>query len=211
MRVREAVKQLIKKLFNMPKPHTFPTLFDEVKTVEISFLKKHGYLKPNHTQSGTISWSRHGEKTGSISISINTKSVQPFIEFDYKCNGEPIKYNVILIATPSNLGKGKVYFFLCPRTHKLCRKLYLADTYFLHRSAFKGCMYECQTQGKRIRSWNDTLGAYFKSEQYYEQLYKKHFKKTYAGKPTKKYLWLMERINRAESIDIRDIERLMII
>jgi hypothetical protein len=55
------------------------------------------------------------------------------------------------------------------------------------------------------------LGAYFKSEQYYEQLYKKHFKKTYGGKPTKKYLWLMEQIRKAESIDIRDIERLMIL
>lgn len=31
----------------MPKPHTLPTLFDEVKKVEISFLKKHGYFEPD--------------------------------------------------------------------------------------------------------------------------------------------------------------------
>jgi hypothetical protein len=72
-------------------------------------------------------------------------------------------------------------------------------------------MYECQTQSKRIRSWNDSLGAYFKSEQYYELINKEHFKKTYAGKPTKKYLRLLEQIKKAESIDIRDIERLMML
>jgi hypothetical protein len=195
----------------MPKPHTFPTLFDDVKTVEISFLKKHGYFEPDQIRSGTINWSRCGEKTGSISIRVCTYSENPYIEFDYKCNQQPIKYNAQLVSAPSNLGKGLIWYFVCPKTKKRCRKLYLADTYFLHRSAFKGCMYECQTQGKKMRGLNNTLGAYFNTDQYYSQLYKKHFKKTYAGKPTKKYLWLMERINRAESIDIRDIERLMIL
>jgi hypothetical protein len=189
----------------MPKPHTLPTLFDEVKTVEISFLKKHGYLEPNQIREGIISWSRNGQKTGSISIMVNTKDNISSIELDYKCNNEPIKYKVSIIDIPSNLGKGKVNLFQCPRTHKLCRKLYLADTYFLHRSAFNGCMYECQTQPKKIRGLNDALGTYLKAEQYYTQLNKKHFKKTYAGKPTKKYLWLMERINRAESIVIEGL------
>jgi hypothetical protein len=195
----------------MPKPHTFPTLFDEVKTVEISFLKKHGYFEPDQIRSGTINWSRCGEKTGSISISVNTKSIQPYIEFDYKCNGEPIKYNVLLIATPSNLGKGKVYFFLCPHTHKLCRKLYLADTYFLHRTAFKGCMYECQTQSKKNRYLIKMLGDYFKTDKLYEQLYKRHIKKTYAGKPTKKYLKLTQQIQSAESTAYYEIEQALLV
>ena len=195
----------------MPKPPTFPILYDEVKKVDISFLKKHGYLKPNQTQSGIISWSRYGEKTGSISISVNTKSAQPFVEFDYKHNGEEVKYNVLLITTPSNLGIGKVYYFLCPHTHKLCRKLYLADTYFYHRTAFKGCMYESQTQGKKIAGLYSTLGEYFKKDELYNELNKKHFKKTYAGIPTKKYLQLMERIRKAESINASDIEMLMML
>jgi hypothetical protein len=190
----------------MPKPHTFPTLYDEVKTVSISFLTKHGYLKTNQIKAGSVHWSRNGEKIGSISIEVCTYAENRYLEFDYKCNQQPIKYRVQLVTAPSNLGKGFVWYFVCPRTGKLCRKLYLADTYFYHRSAFKGCMYECQIQSKKLRGLNNTLGAYFKSDQYYSQLYKKHFKKAYAGKPTKKYLWIMERINRAESIDIRDIE-----
>lgn len=38
---------------------------------------------------------------------------------------------------------------------------------------------------------------------------KKHFKKTYAGIPAKKYLQLMERIRKAESNNASDIEMLM--
>jgi len=188
-----------------------PTLYDYLLKINISFLKKHGYLKTDQIKRGTMTWRTNGQKTGCISILVNMNETIPYIELDYKCNDEPINYKVSIIDIPSNLGKGNVYLFQCPRTHKLCRKLYLADTYFLHRSAFKGCMYECQTQSKKIRSWNDTLGAYFKQDQHLEQLYKKHFKKTYAGKPTKRYLRLMEQIRKAESIDSRDIEGLFLL
>ena len=194
----------------MPKPHTFPTLYDEVKTVSISFLTKHGYLKPNQWRSGTVTWSRNENKTGSISIRVNTQPESLYLELDYKCNEAPIKYRVQLISTPSNLGKGVVWYFVCPRTGKRCRKLYLADTYFYHRSAFRGCMYEKQTQSKKSRYLDKTLGAYFRTDQLFEQLYQKHFKKQYAGKPTKRYLKLTQQIQRAESISYQEIERALI-
>ena len=190
----------------MPKPHAFPTLYDEVKTVSIFFLAKHGYLKPNQWKAGSVNWSRNGENLGSISIRVCTYSEKPYIEFDYQCNQQPIKYKVQLVSAPSNLGLGVVWYFICPKTNKRCRKLYLADTYFYHRSAFNGCMYECQTQSKKSRYLDKTLGAYFKSENLYSELYKKHFKKTYAGKPTKKYLRIMEQIQKAESIPYHEIE-----
>jgi len=194
----------------MPKPHTFPTLYDEVKTVSITFLTKHGYLKPNQLKAGSVHWSRNGENIGSISIRVCTHSENLFLEFDYKCNQVPIKYKVQLISVPSNLGKGVVWYFVCPRTGKHCRKLYLADTYFYHREAFKGCMYEKQTQSKKSRYLDKTIGAYFKTDQLYEQLCKKNFKKQYAGKPTKKYLKLTQQIQRAESVSYREIERAML-
>jgi hypothetical protein len=194
----------------MPKPHTFPTLFDEVKTVCISFLTKHGYLRQNQWQRGAINWSSNGIRTGSISIIVSTEPPSPYLELDYKYNEAPINYRVQLVSAPSNLGKGLVWYFVCPRTGKRCRKLYLADTYFYHRSAFRGCMYEKQTQSKKNRYLDKTLGVYFQSDQLFEQLYKKHFKKQYAGKPTKKYLKLTQQIQRAESIPYHEIERALI-
>jgi hypothetical protein len=194
----------------MPKPCTFPTLYDELKTVSISFLTKHGYLKPNHWQSGSVTWSRNGNKTDSISIRVSTKPESPYLELNYKCNEAPINYRVQLVSALSNLGKGVVWYFVCPRTGKRCRKLYLADTYFYHRSAFRGCMYEKQTQSKKCRYLHKTLGVSLRTDQLFEQLYKKHFKKQYSGKPTKKYLKLTQQIQRAESIQYKEIERALI-
>ena len=153
---------------------------------------------------------RNGNKTGSISIRVNTQPESPYLELDYKCNETPINYRVQLVSSPSNLGKGVVWYFVCPHTGKRCRKLHLADTYFYRRSAFRGCMYEKQTQSKKYRYLDKTLGVYFQADQLFEELYKKHFKKQYAGKPTKKYLKLTQQIQRAESITAHEIERALI-
>ena len=194
----------------MPKPHTFPTLYDEVKTVSITFLTKHGYLKPNQLKVGSVHWSRNGENIGSISIRVCTHSENLFLEFDYKCNQVPIKYKVQLVSVPSNLGKGVIWYFVCPSTGMRCRKFYLADTYFYHREAFNDCLYEKQTQSKKSRYLDKMLGAYFKTVQLFEQLYKKNFKKQYAGKPTKKYLKLTQQIQKAERITYHEIEQAML-
>lgn len=194
----------------MPKPHTFPILYDKALQIHISKLKGWGYLDPKQIKSGTLNWSRNGNPTGSISILVNTHSEQPYIELDYKFRDEPRNYKVYLTTTPSNLNKGEIWYFICPQTKKRCRKLYSISGYFLHRSAFQGCMYEKQTQSKKSRLLDKTLGAYFNTDQYYEQLYKKHFKKQYAGKPTKKYLKLTRLIQRAENISLSELERLFI-
>ena len=194
----------------MPKPHTFPTLYNEALQIDISKLKGWGYLDPEQIKSGTLTWSRNGNPTGSISIRINTHSEQPYIELDYKYRDEPRNYKVYLTSTPSNLNRGKIWYFLCPQTKKRCRKLYSIGGYFLHREAFNGCMYETQTQSKKYRQLDKILGAYFKSDNLYSELYKKHFKRYYAGKPTKRYLRIMEQIQKAESIPHHEIERAML-
>ena len=60
-------------------------------------------------------------------------------------------------------------------------------------------MYESQTQSKKYRQLDKSVGAYLKADELYSQLYQKHFKKTYAGKPTKKYLRIIEQIQKTES------------
>ena len=194
----------------MPKPPTYPTLYNDALQISVSKLKGWGYLEPGRTISGTITWSSNGNKTASISIQVNTFCEQPYIELKYNYNDEPRNYKVQLVSTPSNLGRGLIWYFLCPQTNKRCRKLYSIGGYFLHREAFTGCMYETQTQSKSYREIGKTFGAYFKTDKLYEQIYSKHFKKMYAGKPTKRYLRIMEQIQKAESIPQYEIERAMI-
>jgi hypothetical protein len=178
----------------MPKFPTFPTLYDECKKLSITDLKRLGFILPEQFKRGTINWTTNGNPSGSISITTDfTSGINPYLELDYSSNDKPIKYRVQFVSVPSNLGKGTIWYFRCPSTNKLCRKLYLVQGYFLHREAFKGCMYEKQTQSKRWRELeNSPLGLEFKSDKLYEQLYRKHFKKMYDRKPTKKYLRLIQ-------------------
>lgn len=185
----------------MPKPHTFPTLYDEVKTVSISFLNKHGYLKPNQWKNCTMTWSSNGNTTGSISIRINTQHEGPYIELDYKCNEAPINYRVQLISTPSNLGKGVVWYFVCPETGKRCRKLFLKHTsYFVSRFAIPGGMYYNQTVSNRYKG----LTKAFRLDAVFEEIHQPYFKKWYAGKETKRYKRLLEKVEKAERFSLTD-------
>ena len=194
----------------MPKPHTFPTLYNETLQIHISKLKGWGYLDSEQIKKGTLNWSRNGNPAGSISIQVNTNNEQPYLILDYKFREDPRNYKVYLTSTPSNLNKGKIWYFICPQTKKRCRKLYSIGGYFLHREAFNGCMYESQTKTKKWREMENLYGSYFDCEKYYEEIHQKHFKKFYKGKPTKRYLRLMEKIEQAERISIKEIERLMI-
>lgn len=194
----------------MAKIPTFPPLYNEALQIDISKLKGWGYLNTEQIKNGTLNWSKDGNTTGSISIIVNTISENPYIKLDYQYRGEHRNYKVRLVSIPSNLGKGLIWYFLCPETKKRCRKLYSIGGYFLHREAFKGCMYECQTHSKKYRELDKNLGAYFNIDELYTQLHQKHFKKTYAGKPTKKYLRIMEQIQKAESIPHHEIERLIL-
>ena len=193
----------------MAKFPTRPTLFDEVLQISISKLKEWKYLKPNQIMSGVINWNRNGNKMGSISIVVNTGDA-PFVELTYSYNKEPINYKIALVSLPSNLNNGKVWYFLCPKTGKRCRVLYQVGGYFLHREAFNGCMYESQTKSKSGRVSDRLIKNYFGSGAPYEQLKKKYFKRTYAGKSTKRYIKLMKEINRLNNIDPEVVTKLIV-
>ena len=147
----------------------------------------------------------NGNNTGSISIVVNT--LDSFIELYYKYQEEPRNYKVRLVSIPSNLGKSEVWYFLCPQTNKRCRKLYSIGGYFYHREAFTNCMYESQKQSKYYRQLDKTLGAYYRTDQLYDQLYSKNFKKYYARKPTKKYARILEKLKYASKIDAVELEK----
>lgn len=70
-------------------------------------------------------------------------------------------------------------------------------------------MYESQTHSKYYRYIENTLGVSFKMDKLYGQLYSKHFKKTYAGKPTKRYLKIMKQIQLIEGRPYCEFNRVM--
>jgi len=192
----------------MAKYPTNPTLYNEVLQINISKLKQLGYLKPNEIKSGILTWSRGGNSIGKIRIITNT--VSNYIELDYSYKDIPRNYKVNIISVPSNLGKGDIMYFICPSTNKRCRILYSIGGYFLHRTAFKGCMYECQKESRKYRGILAILVPSWKVDDYHEKLNKKYFKRMYAGKPTKRYLQIMKQIKKAEKITPEMYQRLLL-
>lgn len=98
----------------------YPTTVEDCLTISITKLKEWNYFNFIGTKSGTISWSRNGEKHSSIGISVTNTDFERYVILDYKSNGEPRNYKVKIISKPSNLGKGEVFYFVCPSTKKHC-------------------------------------------------------------------------------------------
>nr|WKN35053.1 hypothetical protein K4G66_21995 [Tunicatimonas sp. TK19036] len=191
----------------MPRISTIPTLYNDARTVSISDLKKWGYLEPESYKSGTIKWSSRGEIRARIGIAVYMGMSKKYLELDYTYGGEAVKYKVPIVSVESNLGKGKVLYFLCPATQKRCRKLYGLGKHFLHRSAFNA-IYESQTYSRNNRALSHMAEIAFGSDKLYDELYSKYFKRFYAGKPTKRYLRLKKKIQKADRFSQQDIEGL---
>lgn len=194
----------------MPKNYTFPFLFDEVKSLSITDLKNMDYFIKNQTIVGDINWKMRGEKSGSISIKVTMSNDSNYVDFNYTCNDESYNYRVYVVSIKSNLNKGKILYFQCKFTGKRCRKLHLIKGRFQHRTALTTGMYSKQTNGKKWRIMEKYYSSYFDSEKIYSEFYAKNFRKFYKGKPTKRYLKLIQKLKDANRVNPNDIDRLLL-
>lgn len=193
----------------MPKPITLPYIIDEAKDISIIKIKNWKYLIPNTYKTGVLSWSRNGIKTSSLNITIEMQEDRGVLSLDYKWNNIEYNYNIQIISKTSNLGKGYVFYFVCPYTYKTCRKLHFYDGYFIHRTAIKNAMYSTQVESKKYRQIGRIYGSYFKRDEYFKILFSKNFKCSYNGKPTKKYSQLMKKIRESDKFSADDIQKLL--
>lgn len=187
----------------------YPTTINDLKEFDISFLSKHNYLKPNHFKNGSIIWTYANGNKHSISIHTQTKETDGFLTLDYTYNStEKINYQIRLITRPSNLGTGLIWFFICPYTGKVCRKLHLIDRHFKHRSAVPGLMYQNQIESKKWREWSKMFKDDL-NDKIYSELYSKGFRKFYAGKMTKRYTRICKKIKQSENLDLQEFYKMI--
>ncbi|MBL1219378.1 hypothetical protein JET18_00890 [Chryseobacterium sp. L7] len=186
----------------------FPLTVEDLRFLDLKFLSKHDYLSPNSIQSGVITWSNKTGDKNSISVSSIIDNDAGVLTLNYILNNdEKINYQIQLASKTSNLGKGLVWFFICPFTGRYCRKLHLINGYFQHRTANPNLMYEKQIEPKIWRVWNKTFGAEFNDHLYFE-LHKKYFKKFYNGKITKRYARIRKKLNQRDEVDLKELEKL---
>jgi hypothetical protein len=150
--------------------------------------------KESHFLNGSISWS-----TGAaISFTLTKNNFGLNLVFNYtktiECEKRNINYSVNIESLPSNLGKGEVYFFICPFTFKRCKVLYMGygSLYFKSRKAYKNRIYYASQLSSRLDKHND---KYWSLERSLEKLYIQHPKTHYRGKITH----AQKRINSLEN------------
>ena len=183
---------------------------ENMLSINITKFKKWGFLKYGVQKSGDIIWSVNDKETSRLAYKVNFKEKNPHFDLNYKTNGESFNYRIYFESLKSNLNKGLVWYFICPKSGEKSRKLFLYNGYFVNRNCTHA-IYDTQTKSKSYRRMEQTFGAYFDIDNYYEEIHSKHFKKFYNGKPTKRYKRLLELIEKAENITAEQLERAMVL
>lgn len=152
---------------------------DDTSQITTRFLIDRNYFKPG-TRQGSITHSINGEVVGSENImcSISPDGKAGTLQISFSVNGGPLKaYDYRLETRQSNLGRGNVWYIVCPITGQLCRTLYFAGGMFVSRSAIISPIYRSQTESKTYRGITPQPDPWPAG-----------LRTTYAGKPTKAYL-----------------------
>ena len=174
---------------------------DCLKQVGVSFFRKHGYFAEGW-HSGTITFSRNGEKTGSISIQSFVGDGEQYVKFIYtqtnNNTGEKndFDYKIPLTTTSCYFG-GKRYWFICPwyANGKYCGRkvgvLYLGNKYF----ACRHC-YDLTYNSRNLSGISKAAGQTVSFPEL-EKLESGVKRKYYAGKMTKKYKSYLKKENKS--------------
>lgn len=167
--------------------------------LELSALLRAGYFRDRATCSGAWSWS-NGERAEVV-----TARTGPNAHMDvttHLSDGGQVHERIYMHGVRSNLGRGWVLYFICPRTGKLCRILYRAyhSTKWRSREGFSYRLYYPQ---QAESGWGRYLTREGRLSAKLERLYTMRATSTCKGKPTRRALRIarledeLERIQHA--------------
>ena len=138
------------------------TTTEEVHRVDIRYMRKQGLLWPGCT--GSLSWSRGGEQTGSIRYRVEQERL--VLMYRHRFYGDEwrdMEERVWFDRTPCNYG-GERLWFLCPHCDRRVAVLYGAGVRFLCRHCY-GLPYGSQNEAyldrmhRKARKIRKRLGA----------------------------------------------------
>ncbi|WP_407505231.1 hypothetical protein [Elizabethkingia miricola] len=103
--------------------------------------------------------------------------------------------SIEITSMRSNIGRGLIWYFVCPKTKRLSRIMYLFNGSFLSQSAIPA-NYRQQNLSRLDREVQNLLKHELGMNA--DKLYKKHFRPFYKGKPTKRYLRIINKIEKTQ-------------
>jgi hypothetical protein len=123
---------------------------DSKLRLDLRVLRTLGFLVPGAVASGQVSWTRRGEPSGSIRLSVDLRDRNNlFAVLEFSVNGEPKVQRVALEAAPCGFG-GQRYFFRCPTSGRRCLVLAAVDGVFACRQAHR-LAYSSQSENELDR------------------------------------------------------------
>ncbi len=180
----------------MAKYPTYPIIIDELISISIGGLNKLKLLSKEYN-CGVVKIGKYSIVTGKfipyaiMDVTVILNEHNPHVEFEYTAAGNSFCYKVKLVPLNSNLGKGKVWFFICPKISKRCSKLHLHQNVFVHRTAIESGMYSKQIVSKTHRSAMAFSDKINRVRELQKALQKKHGQIRYKGMFTSKMRTLM--------------------
>jgi len=186
---------------------------EDCRVVSIYQLKRWGYLDKEYS-FGSIIWTKSNGKENKVDFVLNPK--EGYFELEYKIRNGPeeeyrsVKQRYSIVSTPCNYG-GVRYWFLCSiycrgvYCGKRVAKLYLngGSDYFACRHCFN-LSYEKRNENRRGKY--GYLRKFFNLREEVEELEKEVKIKFRAGKPTKRYLRLMNKGRMLDNVCERSMD-----
>src|SRR3954451_17993242 len=95
------------------RPPSFPTTLDDLRAVDLRYLRRHGLLEPG--RGGTLRWSRAGRETGSVGLrgAGDAGVLNPRVPSWRGAAAEYVEERVPLVRAAQPLG-GERAWFACP-------------------------------------------------------------------------------------------------
>ena len=169
----------------------------EAIRLDITQLRQDGYLEPGAEVTGYLSWSNGA----SISFKSHYRD-EAYIELFYSFQGQTKRYKIEIELLPSNLGAGRIPYFVCPARSTRTRTLYLAygSSVFMSRQAYdKRLYYPAQVCSKYQRATT----RYWEAEAQIAKLEQLRNQTHYNGKPTKRYQRYKRLTKRLEEASLQ--------
>jgi len=175
---------------------------ENYKQLNVFLLKKHGFFKDDFN-TGIVTWSISGTKTGSVSVQSYLEEGKRVIRLIYtitnRQSGEAVDYNYVasLTKTVCYFG-GYRYWFVCPMFANglYCRRrvasLYLGDNYFACRHCHN-LTYSSRNEGGISKILGQAV-SFPELDKLRRSIKRTH----YAGKPTRKHRSYFKKLAKSE-------------
>jgi len=122
---------------------------DEVKQIDVRYLRRNKLLKPGAT--GSLQWSSRGQSRGNLHFTYQQDYLQ--LNYRYKTGGDewkPVEEFICFDWTPCNYGGDRLWF-KCPHCSRRVAILYGYGVRFLCRHCYK-IPYSSQQEGRIDRA-----------------------------------------------------------